>query len=89
MDLDPTAFLMTPFLCVTALLTKLAAFDLAVQQAHGDVPASGSVYCGVAGLLAFQIVPGDVTVRCLHHCHSIIPYRKDAPKQLLISLGPP
>lgn len=45
-----------------ALLTKLAALGPTVEQAHGDVPASSSVYCGMAGLLAFQILPGDVTV---------------------------
>lgn len=66
-----------------ALLTKLAALGPTVEQAHGDVPASSSVYCGMAGLLAFQILPGDVTVRCLHHCHSIIPYRKDATKIII------
>lgn len=34
--------------------------DLIVEQAHGDVPASGSANCRMAGLLAFQIVPGEV-----------------------------
>lgn len=70
-----------------ALLTKLAALGPLVQQAHGDVPASSSVYCSMAGLLAFQIFPGDVRVGCLHHCHRIIPYGKDAPQTTINITG--
>lgn len=69
-------------------LTKFTVINLAVEQTHGDVPASGSVYCSVAGLLAFQIVPVDISIWCFNHSYSKIPYKKDTPKGSINTSGP-
>ena len=68
-------------------LTKFTVINLAVEQTHGDVPASGSVYCSVAGLLAFQIVPVDISIWCFNHSYSKIPYKKDTPKGSINTSG--
>lgn len=69
-------------------LTKFTVINLAVEQTHGDVPASSSVYCSVAGLLAFQIVPVEISIWCFNHSHSKIPYKKDSPKGSINPSGP-
>lgn len=69
-------------------LTEFTVINLAVEQTHGDVPASGSVYCSVAGLLAFQIVPVEISIWCFNHSHSKIPYKKDSPKGSINPSGP-
>lgn len=58
-------------------LTKFTVVNIIVEQTHGDVPTSGSVYCSVAGLPAFQIVPVDISIWCLNHSHSKVPCKKD------------
>ncbi|MFN1240370.1 hypothetical protein ACKYVA_21870, partial [Paenibacillus larvae] len=47
---------------LTEKFIELAVVDPAEQQAHRDVPAGGSVYSSMAGLLAFQVVPVDAGV---------------------------
>lgn len=41
-------------------LTEFTVVDLAVEQAHRDIPTRSSIYRSVTGLLACQSVPGEV-----------------------------
>lgn len=41
-------------------LTEFTVVDLAVEQAHRDIPTRSSINRSVTGLLACQSVPGEV-----------------------------
>lgn len=46
----------------SGLLTKIAGACLVEEQTHGDIPACGPVHSGVAGLLASQRIPGEISI---------------------------
>lgn len=46
----------------SGLLTKLAGACLVEEQAHGDVPARRPAHGRVAGLGAFQRIPGETSI---------------------------
>lgn len=53
------------------LLTEVTVISLFVDEAHGNVPASGSAHACVARLLSLQVLPGYAPT-LLHHSNSIV-----------------
>ena len=69
-------------------LTKLTGPRLVVYETHWDVPACRSANCSVAGLLALQRVPGEVSIWLLDHCHDVITLQQRYQDAISVPPGP-